>query len=182
MRAKDDAAATVSLVRTQWLRKDVPPYLVVTLEAWLLDAKAWQAEGFSAAKQTPLAPFERARALIDTAGARDLLLAREADRVKLLRATAYLSLALEKQPSAPWRGEALYLLGVATTAVQDPDLWELDGLYLEACVRENPHTPLAMRCADRLVERTVFGFTGSGGTRLPGDVAAHLERVRALAR
>jgi hypothetical protein len=181
VRAKDDPKGTVALLRSQWEREDLPPYLERAIAPWLRDAQAWEHEGFVASQKSGDALFERASSLIEASGAKDSLFPRESDRVLLLRATAYLSLALEKSPQAPWRGQALYELGLATAAVQDPDLWELDGVYLEACVRENPHTPLGRQCVDRLAERTLFEFTGSGGTRVPEDIAGKLEELRGLA-
>jgi hypothetical protein len=181
VRVKDDPKTTVALLRTQWEREDLPPYLAHAIAPWLRDAQAWDHEGFVASEKTADQLFERARALVEQSGAKDTLFPREGDRVLLLRATAYLSLSLERAPKASWRGEALYLLGLATAAVQDPELWELDGLYLEACVRENPHSALAQRCVDRYAERTLFEFTGSGGTRVPDEIAARLEQLRGLA-
>lgn len=182
VRAKDDPAATVAMLKKQAARTDLAPYLRPVYASLLADAKAWQAEKLTASKASPDVLYQRAGELIQASGAFESLFPRDAHRVKLLRATAYLSLALERQPNAKWRGEALYRLGVAMGAMLDPDLWELDALYLEACVRENAHSTLALRCIDRLSERTWFGYTGSGGTRLPPDVAAQLERLRSLAK
>jgi hypothetical protein len=181
VRAKDDPKQTIVLLRSLWEREDLPPYLARAIAPWLRDSQAWEHENFVAAQKSGDALFERASSLIEATGAKDTLFPRDSDRVLLLRATAYLSLALEKVPKAPWRGQALYELGLATAAVQDPDLWELDGVYLEACVRENPHTALGKRCVDRLVDRTLFEFTGSGGTRVPEDIAQKLDELRGLA-
>jgi hypothetical protein len=182
IRAKDDASTTVSLLRGQCERGDQPTWRRRACERQLADARAWEAEHFSAATATPAQLYERACALIEASGAAEGLLARDEERVKLQRATAYLSLGLERDPKAKWRGEALYRLGVATGATLDPELWELDSLYLEACVRENPHSALGQRCIERLSERTLLDYTGSGGTRLPPEVAEHLEQLRQLAK
>src|SRR5262249_21231008 len=137
VRAKDDAQGTVELLRSQWEREDLPAAQARALAPWLRDAQAWEDEHFVAGERPAQALFDRAKELVEASGAKESVFPRESERVPLLRATAYLSLALERAPRAEWRGEGLYLLGVATAAVMDPDLWELDGLYLEACVREN---------------------------------------------
>jgi hypothetical protein len=76
---------------------------------------------------------------------------------------------------------SLFNLGVATATVRDPMLWGLDGVYLEACIRENPGTAIAARCFSVLLDRTVFGFTGSSGTVLPSDVDSRLQTLAKLA-
>jgi hypothetical protein len=182
VRAKDDPATTVALLEARCASPELPAWGRKVCERQLADAKAWAAEGFTAARASAGALFERGQQLVQASAAEETLFPREEERVKVLRATAYFSLALEREPKAKWRGEALYLLGLATAATLDPTLWELDGIYLEACVRENPHTPLARRCAERFAERTVFDYSGSGGTRLPPDVAERLEGLRGLAR
>lgn len=182
VKVKDDPATTIALLEPQARRSDLPAWQEQIHRRWLADAKAWQAENLVATKATPTALFTRATELVDASRALDNVFPRDSERVKLLRATAYLSLALEREPKAKWRGQALYQLGIATGAAFDPDLWELDGMYLEACVRENPHTALALRCFELLSERTTFSFTGSGGTRLPPDVAQRLDALNALAR
>ena len=102
-------------------------------------------------------------------------------RSKLLRASAYLNLALGKQPTFSQRGEALYLLGVCAAGLKSPLLWDVDQLFFEACVRENAHRPVAARCFEQLSDRVYFGFTGSGGTHVPDDEMERLTELRALA-
>lgn len=183
IRAKDDPAAAIGLLETRCGAPWLSPMARRSCVRQLNDAKSWAAEQLSTpAPTTGTALYTRASELVDFSEVAQTLYPREDERVKLLRATAYLSLALEREPSAPWRGEALWLLGLATGATLDPELWPLDGIYLEACVRENPHTALAQRCVERLAERTLFDYTGSGGTRLPWDVAQRLEAMRALAK
>lgn len=181
VRAKDDPAVTVQLLEAQLERTDLPASVRRSLSPLLAEATAWKREAWPAAAQTPQALFDKGRALVDAANAVGSVLPREEHRISLLRATAYLTLALDQQPRAKWRGEALYLLGAATGAAADPALWDLDGVFLEACVREGPHTAIAAQCYDLLAERTFFGFTGSGGTRVPPEVAAKLDALKALA-
>lgn len=182
VRVKDDPATTLELLKMVRARPELPRLLRESVEAWLKDAEAWKAEGFVAAKKSPQALFERARALVKASGAERTMLPGDERLVALLRASGYLDEALARDPKGPFRGEALYLLAVATSAILDADLWDLDELFLEACVRENPHTPLAVKCVDRLADRTLFLYSGSGGTRVPPEEVERLVTLRALAR
>jgi tetratricopeptide (TPR) repeat protein len=170
IRVKDDAPATRALLEKVLKRPGLPPVTRTALTTWLADVRAWEKERFVAARASSDALLKRAEAL-----------AKQDGDVAILRAAAYASHALSMSPKHPRRGEALWVLGVSAGRVQSPLLWDLDLLYLEACIREFPRTPLARRCADRLTERVVLGFTGSAGTNIPPDEQARLDELRGLA-
>lgn len=180
VRAKDDAGAAVKLLEAQKDRKDLPGFVRVYVGRWLDEARAWQKENVRAASLAPEGALEKAKGLLESAGATREVYADEGRLVSFLRAAAYLNEALGKQPDAKWRGEALFLLGVASAAVADPLLWELDAMYLEACVRENPHTEIALRCMNRLTDRMTVAYTTSSGVEFPPDVVQRLAELRGL--
>ncbi len=181
VRVRDDRKASVAALSKQLARTDLPVFSRRILEQWLRDAKVWQADDFVASTATAAALVAKAGALIASSGAAQSPISDETRFIPTLRATGYLHAALEKEPQAGSRVEALYLLGVATAATLDPLLWDLDSLYLEACIREKPHSGIARQCADRMYDRAWFGWTGSGGTRIPPDVAQRLGELRVLA-
>lgn len=170
VRAKGDAALTTSVLTAVAARKDLPAAEKATVDGWLADAKSWQADGFDANTASADATISRAEALVKQGG-----------DVPMLRAAALLSRALSLKPTHPKRGRALYLLGVSATHVRSTLLWDLDLLYFEACVRENPKKPIAKECYAAFDEQLVAGFSGSGGTRIPPDEQARLEQLKALA-
>jgi tetratricopeptide (TPR) repeat protein len=181
IRVKDDGKALVRLLSSVAARPELPPFLKHAVTAWQRDALAWEAERFSAARSTPDQLFKRARELVSKTNRMGVMLPDERSDVPFLRASAYLNLALGKSPRMSTRGEALYLLGVCAGALKSPLLWELDLLFFEACVRENPRTPLAKRCYRQLSDRIYFGFTGSAGTNIPDDDLARLSELGRLA-
>ena len=181
VRVRDDKVTTGAVISEQAEREGVPPFLRHVLESWFAETRAWKADGFDSKTASPLALLKKASALISEADIENQIVADERHFISMLRATAYLYAALEQAPSAPWRGDALYLLGVASAATQDPLLWNLDALFLETCVREQPHTKVARRCVTRLSERTWLRWTGSGGTDIPPDELRNLAWLRSLA-
>ena len=182
VRVKDDAAGTAALLDELGKRQDLPPFLKGTLAAWRADVAAWQKEKFDALKATPDALYRRAQQLVQqTSGAR-VFLSDERQDVAYLRASAYLNLALAKNPKLKTRGEALALLGICAGALKSPLLWDVDLLFFEACVRENPKTKLARRCFQQLSDRVYLGYTGSSGTHIPEDELARLGELQALAQ
>lgn len=182
VRVKDDRQATLAMLTRQAARKDLPLFFHRTLEQWRLEAREWSDDPFVAGTATAAALFAKAKAMVEASGLAKRALSDEGRFVSMLRATGYLHAALEKEPRAIWRGEALYLLGVATAATLDPLLWELDSLYLEACVREKPHSAIARHCVERMYDRAWFAWSGSGGTNIPTDVAQLLGELRQLAK
>ncbi|MBE2254320.1 MAG: hypothetical protein IAE78_32625 [Myxococcus sp.] len=178
----DDPKRTVALLAQNKDRPELPGFVTRQMVRWLVEAKAWQAEKFDARKKTPPQLVARAKALIDVAGTAKSVAPDDMRLVSHLRAASYLQEALRREPDASTRGEALYLLGVVSAATADPHLWRLEWITLESCIRENPKTELARRCAERLTERTWFSYTGRGGLDLPPGVGAELGELNALAR
>lgn len=181
VRVKDDAKATGELLDTLGKREDLPPFMRGTITAWRADVTAWQKERFDALKATPDALYRRAQELVQKANGARTFLADERHDVAYLRASGYLNLALGKNPKLKTRGEALSLLGVCAGALKSPLLWDVDLLFFEACVRENPKTKLAKRCFQQLSDRVYLGYTGSSGTHIPEDELERLTELRALA-
>jgi tetratricopeptide (TPR) repeat protein len=181
VRVKDDARGTAALLEGLAKRSDLPPFLRVTLGAWRADVAAWEKERFDALKATPDALYRRAQELVQKADGGRTFLADERRDVAYLRASGYLNLALGKNPKLKTRGEALYLLGVCAGALKSPLSWDVDLLYFEACVRENPKSKLARRCFQQLSDRVYLGYTGSSGTHIPEDELKRVTELQALA-
>lgn len=181
VRVKDDPKAAEVFLEGLSTRGDVAPYLKHSISAWRRDVALWKKEHFDARKATAKELFGKAKALVQKANGPRTYLPDEANEVAYLRASAYLNLALNKAPTFPQRGEALFLLGLCAGALKSPLTWDVDLLFFEACVRENPKTALAKQCFTQLSDRLYFGYTGSSGTHLPDDELERLATLRALA-
>lgn len=182
VQGKDDPKATLALLEKNKGRPELPGFATRQMARWLSETKAWQVERFEAARKTPAELVAKAKTLVASTGISATPTPDDARLVSHLRAAGYLQEALRQQPTGAFRAEALYLLGVVSAATTDPSLWRLEWIFLEACIRENPKTPLARQCAERLTERTSVAYTSRGGLDLPGDVAVQLGELNALAR
>jgi hypothetical protein len=174
VRVKNSPDALAKLIASLEARTDLPSDLRDYVAGWRSDLTEWQAEKTDASKLSPPELVKKARELI---GHVDGKFDYELPDIPQLRATQYLHEALSRDANGKHRAEALFLLGLAYSGPQDPLLWELDGLYFEACVRENPRTEIARRCFKRLQNELYLGYSGSAGTNLPSD---ELERLAAL--
>lgn len=183
VRNKDDPRTTLTLLSAVAGRKELPGFVRQSIDRWADDARGWRAEKLEAASLAPRHAVDRARQLLAGSRALQTVVVDDGYLVSHLRAAGYLERALAQGGAAPWRAEALYLLGIATAAISEPSLWELDAVYFEACIREAPHSAQARQCAQRLAERINLAYTTPNGRLdVPGDVGAHLGELRALAR
>ncbi len=181
VRVKDDAPATLALLDTLLAKPELPAFLKGNLASWRRDAATWQAEKFDARKASPEVLLARAQKLMAAAnGSGGPFSIDERKDLTWLRASGYLNLALGKEPHLKARGEALYLLGVCASSLRSPLWWDLDLLFFERCVRENPKAKVARRCFQQLSDRVYLGYTGSAGTFIPDDELARLSELRAL--
>lgn len=182
IQGKDDARAAVALLQKHHERPALPAFARRLMSLWLTDAQAWQAEGFAVAKATPTELLAKARALVEKTGAATWASVDESKLVSHLRAATCAEEALRREPTAPFRQEALYLLGVLQASTVDPALWRLEWLTLERCIRENPKSPVAKQCLERLRERTFAAYTGRAGVDVPAGVLGDLGVLTALTR
>lgn len=179
VRARDDAKLVQQLVAPQVFRFELPGFALRELETWQKDAVTWEKDRFAIVEQTPATLVTRARLLVENTGAARTETPLPERFVALLRASNYLDEALRQAPEGPYRAEALYLLGVVHPSVADSPLWQLEWMYLEACIRENPGTHIARACAQRLNARTWYIWHTR--TDIPAASWAALQELRGLA-
>jgi hypothetical protein len=175
---RDDARLVRALLVPQLTRKDLPEFVRNELVAWERDAKAWEAERFVAAGKSAPELVAKAKALVAAAQAERVVTAQPMHLIKLLRAASYLDEALRREPAGALRGEVLYLLGVVHATVVDAPLWELEWMYLEACIREFPRTALARTCGARLKSRTFVIWNANRD--IPADAWTAMSELMAL--
>jgi len=180
VRVKQNPKETLELIDSVAQRKDLPEFILRLAQQWQKDAQYWLDDKSSAKKMTPEELVEKANKLIERAETLQSFPADENGDISYLRASNYLHESLDESPQNKSRIEALYLLGVAYSALQDPTLWDLDRLYFESCIREAPHTEYAKKCYQRYSEKVYMGYTGSAGTFIPDDEQRRLEELRKL--
>jgi hypothetical protein len=181
IRSRDDAKLTQQLIAPQLTRTvELPDFAMRELKAWQKDALAWEKERFVLADQTPATLLSRAKLLVEISGVERTVAPVPEHFVSMLRAASYLDELMRQDPEGPLRAEALYLLGVVHPSVSDSPLWQLEWMYFEACIRENPGTAPARRCAERLKDRT--WYTWRSGADMPAATRAALGDLMALAK
>ena len=179
VRVKNDPVLAGHLLDQILSAKDAPYFFREQAKKWKESIAEWKAESPSPitsedglwveAKRLSAKAEGRQKYPMDRSGALDYLRATRASH-DLLRA----------YPNGVHSQDALFFLGVGYEALQDMELWTLDQLYFEACVRRDPHSVTARSCLLRYEEAVYAGFTGSGGTDIPADIALKLDGLRKL--
>ena len=125
--------------------------------------------------------LDAARRLVEKAHPSNYFPGTRGALVYFITASSHLHRYLDANPTDKRRvSEAYYLLGITEFRIA-PDYWlSLADFYLETAIRTAPKSASARDAYDWLEEETILGYTGSGGTHLPDDVAAQLKELRAL--
>jgi tetratricopeptide (TPR) repeat protein len=181
VRVKKDPKLTYDFIHKVSQSPNVSRLFDREIGQWKKDATEWMSEKkVNTPSLSARELLARSTALVAKARKHQLFPADHTGDVNLLRATNYAHEALNQTTTAQQRAEAFQLLGSAYTVLSDAFLWELDGLYLEACIHEVPHTPLARRCFKQLSSSVYLGFTGSRGVDVPETDLERLARLRKL--
>jgi hypothetical protein len=101
--------------------------------------------------------------------------------INYLRASALGHLYLSKYRNDSSVPEVLYKMGVLYERLEDLGYWTLSDNYYTQCIREKPHSPIALKCLYRYEQNVYMGYTGSAGTHLPPEVRAQLRELKELA-
>jgi mono/diheme cytochrome c family protein len=153
-------------------RDDLSPVLRSDVDGWITALHRLSA------RQPSGAPVDDAAALVGD----DEHMAEDGKRlVDLLEASGVLHRALAAGGlPQPERARAYYLLGVVETRIGRSYWLSEAEAYLETAIRLAPGQPVARRAYALLDEFLVAGYSGSGGTHVPPDLQAKLDRLRAI--
>jgi tetratricopeptide (TPR) repeat protein len=154
-------------------RDDLTPVLRGDVSSWITALRDL------AGREPATDPIAAARELVAGDGAQI-----EADRVALVQhlyASGQLHRALATGLARPERAEAYYLLGLIETRIGRTYWLSQAEAYLETAIRLAPGEPIAADAYALLDEFLVAGYSGSGGTHVPPDIQAKLDRLRGIA-
>ena len=174
IRYMKNSAETESIIRSLQKAQNLPLYLKRSLDIWLKDTDAWKKEKKSSLSTTTV------RKRLDQVQTRRLEGGSLAGEVLVLRSLSDLHDLLVKPLKGEKMSETLYLLGLAYSQTEGSLFLNLDEKYFETCMRQNPKSPWAKKCYEKLEEALTSDYSGSAGTFLPPEVKAKLEDLKKL--
>lgn len=161
--------------RTLKEQPDLPRFLSRNLEQWIAALTELQRTG------KPPSDLEHARDLILRAQAAGSYPGSLQGLIYFVTASAVLHGYITSRPSNRTHlAEAYYLLGIADSHISKSLWFSETGFFLEQAIRLAPASAAAREAYAFLEEYTILGYSGSSGTHLPSDVAAHLNELREL--
>lgn len=175
IRVKNDFGRAIHTLDTFVQRPDVWRVLRADVYDWIAALREIRA--------TPLPEnhLAAARSLIEKAHPSNYHPRTRRALIYFISASSHLHRYLDANPTDKRHiSEAYYLLGLTEFRIAR-DYWlSLADFYLETAIRTAPEGPSAYAAYDLLEEETILGYSGSSGTHLPDDVAAHLKELHAL--
>jgi TolA-binding protein len=180
VRVENNPDRAMAVIERAEAMKQAPAFVREQAKAWKASVAKWKAEAQRelTSEQGWLSEAKRLYAL---ARSEQEYPADHSAHVTYLRASAALHQYLTRYPQGANVDEALYLLGSCYEALDDSVIWELSDFYFQACIQRSPHSEMAQRCFRRYERSVHEGFSGSGGTHIPGEVLGRLRELEALA-
>lgn len=139
----------------------LPDYLKRSNEVWKKSIENWRQQG-------NINTLVQIRSLING----------RISEIEDMRAISALLLLLTNDLNQDELGEALMLTGQSYEALHTISIMSLHENYYESCIRKTPETKWAKVCLNKLSDSVTMGYSGSGGTRIPRHVMAHLDELK----
>lgn len=180
IRVFNDVDGAQNLVQNFLKIKDLPLFLEKQAQLWKVDLQSWKNEGKTTFwRQSNY--IKKIDILLGDADHRGERGDFDSSFINYMRASAIGHLYLSKYKGDPSAADIMFKLGIIYESLEDLGYWTLSDNYFSRCIREKPHSPIAVRCLYRYEQNVYLGYTGSGGTNLPADVRAQLRELRELA-
>lgn len=176
-RSPDKALQVIQLIESS---DKTPFYLKQSTRSWSVSLQDWKKEKKKSAKSAAEL-LKRCRDFVAQGRIMQTGVSERSGDVLFLRALSDLHIVMAMNLTKEQLGEALYLTGVSYETVRDLAVWSLHESYYESCIRRVPHSKWSEKCYQRLEESVYFGYSGSGGLKLPIDVQVHLQDLQKLA-
>ncbi len=177
VRVFNDVNGASRLVDSFLKNSELPLFLSKQAKVWQEDLNLWKKEVIIRrwSKQSYTKEIETLIARAEQFGANDSAL------ISFLRASAVGHEFLSKYKTDPLKPEVLFKMGVCYESLQDLGYWSMSEDYYIQCIREKPHSVLAVKCYKNLEASIFLGYTGSMGTQVPQDVQEQLKTLKELA-
>ncbi len=181
VRVKNDPDSAKKVVTAALASPILPDYTRGYLTKWQKAIESWKSESRKKIEGETALLKEMRRLLGEAKSAQVFPVDRSAE-VQYLRAQSVAHDLLRQAKSAKVKAEGLLTVGIVTEYLNNYVIWPMQEPYYDACVRQVPHTDLAMQCYERFEESTYLGYTGSAGTMIPEDVQVVVAELKALAK
>lgn len=180
VRVKQDPDRALRIVQKVESLPSTPPLFREFITSWKQSVEEWKKEGKRSFATEDALIKEAERLGTAARNVQKFPMDHSAD-VLYLRLSLVAHELLTRYPDGKHVSETLYLLGNAYDLLDDQVISPLPEMYYETCIRRDPHSATAQKCYSRYESNVYFGYTGSGGTSIPDDLADNMKQLKELA-
>jgi hypothetical protein len=160
-------------------KKTAPKEQIQVLQAWTATAESWRSEKSYA--RTRRAKLKKIKSLYQT-GVHKNQKAPHTGTIDIVRAQNLASSVINEPIFDKLYGAALYWAAKLSEASPDINIWADRDALFEACIRYQPHTPVAQDCFNH-VDREYLEYARlSTKNQLPPALALRLKKLARLAQ
>ncbi|MBC7385133.1 MAG: hypothetical protein H7301_03095 [Cryobacterium sp.] len=179
VRVKKNPDLGLRLVESVIVNSKSPYYMKAQALEWKKSLLEWKAEKTFDSKD-PGKIFEEANRLVMKARAIQKFPADPSADLVYLRASGLLHEFLSSAPTGLIASNAYYLAGISYDVLKDYGTRDFSEFYYRSCISTSPYTEISKDCYRRYEESVYLGYTGSGGTYIPPEIRARLNRYEKL--
>ena len=180
VRHKRDPKLALSIVQSVIDNPESPKFLEEDATHWKKSLEDWAMEPARELKTEEGLHAEALR-LIALAHSNQTYSMDHSQDITYLRASTVLYDLVQLAPKGKHVSEALLLLGMCYEVLNPHRMENLHNIYYESCIKNAPHTEIALTCYRRYEQSIHFGFTGSAGTHLPQEIKEKLLELWGIA-
>jgi hypothetical protein len=185
VRVHKDPKEGLRLIKAIEKNKALTPAFKKTAGAWKKSLESWRKEKpkkLGKSEDPALHELNEAEALIAMARKNEETPLDHSQDIIYDRAASLLHDLLQRpNRTDELSARALYLSGLSSEATRDANFWGLHETYYEQCIRVRPQSEQAKQCFERLKQSVLFGYSGSSGTVVPGEVQRRLDSFQVMA-
>lgn len=173
IRVNNDVNSAIKFVNNFLSQSEIPMFLEKQAKSWKQELMDWKKEG-SGVLISKSSYLKKLDELTNRPPS-------ENSFISFLRASALGHYYLSKYKNDATIPDVLFKMGLCYESLEDLGYWTLADNYYTQCIREKPHSPIAVKCLSRYEQNIYLGYTGSSGTNLPPEVRAQLRELKELA-
>lgn len=180
-RVKEDASLTVEMIsRLQDKSESVPPHMRLKLAEWRQAAKSW-VEQQKSKKTTDDERILEVKDLLSQGAKVDSKVEGGA-LIHHLRASSILHEILGRTKSGPKYQELLWMAGVSAQSLNDLNLWTMQDVYFESCIRAGGQKDLSRKCLKGFEDSMLKSYGARSRSGLPEFARTRLGQLEGSIR
>jgi hypothetical protein len=179
VRVQENASLTTDLLsKIQDTPESIPPSMRGEIAAWRQSAKSWMSER-RPASMSDQERFELAKRLVSEGQALSAKVEGGA-LIEYMRASAIMHNLMGRVKDGPQIQEMMWVAGQASENIRDLNMWTMQDIYYEGCIRKGKDKTLAGRCLEAMEKSLLRTYGAASKAGLPPFTKNQLDELTKL--